>query len=185
MSSDERGGKLLTKKSVFPGRTVRLFLERVVLPNGHVTELEIVHHPGAACVIPFLDDERIVLVRQFRHAAGGFLVEAPAGKLEPGEEPEDCARREVEEETGWVPGRLTALGPILTSPGFCDERIHLYTAHDLERGECAREDSEVMTTFTVGFDEALAMVADGRIQDAKTLAALARARLARASDAAG
>ena len=170
--------KLLTKKGVYPGRTVNLFLERVSLPNGHVTELEIVHHPGASCVVPFVTDHEILLVRQYRWAAGGWLLEAPAGKLDAGEAPERCAVRELEEEVGMRPRSsegLVALGPILTSPGFCDERIHLFEAHDLEAGTQATEDAEVLSVERLRFAEAVAMAADGRITDGKTVAALLRA----------
>ncbi|MEM7248895.1 MAG: NUDIX hydrolase, partial [Acidobacteriota bacterium] len=127
--SDE-SSRLIESRVIHPGRTVRLELEKVELPGGHVTELEVIHHPGASCVLPFVTDDRVVLIRQFRHAAGGFLWEAPAGKLDPGEHPDRCAGRELEEETGYRAGRLEPLGPILTTPGFTDERIHLYTAHD-------------------------------------------------------
>lgn len=170
---------LLTRKTVYPGKTVRLEVERVALPGGHVCELEIIHHPGASCIVPFLSgtdgEEEIVLIRQYRHAAGGFILELPAGKLEPGEDPATCAARELEEETGWRPGRLESLGSILTTPGFTDERIHLYVAHDLLPGTQATEESEVLTVLRVPFDEAQAMCRDGRIQDAKTICGLALA----------
>lgn len=172
--------ELLTRKSVYPGRTVRLFLERVRLPNGHVTELEIVHHPGAACIVPFVTPDEVLLIRQYRWAAGGWLLEAPAGKLDPGEEPERCATRELEEETGHRPGRLESLGSILTSPGFCDETIHLYAAFDLEEGLQATEDGEVLSVERIRFDDALAMTSDGRIRDVKTIAVLHLALAARA-----
>ena len=170
-------GRLLTKKSVFPGRTVKLFLERVALPGGRVTELEIVHHPGAACVLPVLADGMVVLVRQWRHAAGGWLLEAPAGKLDAGEAPADCARRELLEEAGLVAGELVELGSILTTPGFCDERIHLYLAMHPTDGVAALEPDEVLTLQRLPVEEVVAMAADGRIDDSKTLAIIARARL--------
>ena len=174
---------LLTRKTVYDGRTIRLELERVALPGGHVTELEIIHHPGASCVVPFVTETDILLIRQFRHAAGGFILEAPAGKLSgPDEKPEDCAARELEEETGWRPGRLEYLGTILTTPGFTDEKIHLYSAHDLERGTQQTEESEILTVKQVSLTEARAMIADGRITDAKTICALSMADAARSKD---
>jgi ADP-ribose pyrophosphatase len=175
MTSDERGSRLLTRKTVYPGRTVHLDLERVELPNGATHEFEIVHHPGAACVVPFVTRDDVLLLRQFRHAAGRWLVEAPAGKLDPGEPPESCARRELEEETGHVAGRLTSLGFIHVSPGFCDEVIHLFAAEDLAPGRACVEESECLELLRVPFAEALDMAHDGRITDAKTIAALARA----------
>lgn len=176
MSPDEPEGRLLTKKPVFSGRTVKLFLERVALPNGQVAELEIVHHPGAACVLPLLAGGEVVLIRQWRHAAGGWLLEAPAGKLDENEAPELCARRELKEETGLVAGELIALGSALTTPGFTDERIHFYLARHPEQGESALESDEVLTLEQHSADEVFRMATDGRIEDAKTLVAIFRAR---------
>ena len=176
----EKDGRLLTKKPVWPGSTVKLFLERVALPNGHVAELEIVHHPGAACVVPFVSDDDVLLLRQYRWAISGWLWEAPAGKLDPGEAPEACAGRELEEETGHVAGRLEPLGAIVPTPGFCDERIHLFIARDLILGRQATEVDEILRVERVPFTEALDMVRDGRIYDGKTVAALLLAAQRRA-----
>lgn len=176
MTTDDEG-RLLTKKQIFPGRTVSLFLERVALPGGRVVELEIVHHPGAACILPLLPDGTIALVRQYRHAAGGWLFEAPAGKLDAGEPPETCARRELQEETGYVAGEIVSLGSVLMTPGFCDERIHLYLAKDPAPGPSQLEHDEVLTVQHFPAAEVVAMAADGRIDDAKTLAVISRARL--------
>lgn len=173
----EPEGRLLTRKSVFPGRTVKLFLERVALPNGRVAELEIVHHPGAACVLPILASGEIVLVRQWRHAAGGWLLEAPAGKLDAGEPPETCARRELEEEAGLVAGDMVSLGSVLMTPGFCDERIHLYLAPSPSAGAARLEDDEVLTVQRHPVEDVVRMATDGVIEDAKTLVVIARARL--------
>jgi ADP-ribose pyrophosphatase len=179
VASTERGATLLTRKTIYSGRTVHLDLERVVLPNGVTVELEIVHHPGASCVVPFVTPDDIILLRQFRHAAGGFIHECPAGKLSKGEPPAECAERELAEETGYRLGRLEPLGFIHVTPGFCDEVIHLFAAHDLVPGPAHAEADELLTTHRVPFRDALAMVADGRITDAKTIAALSRAALAR------
>src|SRR5690349_11674727 len=169
---DERTGTLLTRKSVFPGRTVKLDLERVSLPNGHVVELEIVHHPGASAVVPLLPDGDVLLIRQYRHAAGGWLLEVPAGKLDPGEAPEACATRELAEETGHVASTLARLGRIHVSPGFCDEVIHLFLARDLAPGEQRHEHGEVLSVERMPFEEALRLVREGSITDSKTIAAL-------------
>lgn len=170
-------GRLLTKKTVYPGRTVHLCLERVALPGGRVVELEIVHHPGAACVLPVLASGEAVLVKQYRHAAGGWLLEAPAGKLDAGEAPEACARRELLEEAGLVARELVELGSALMTPGFCDERIHFYLAPLPDEGVAALEDDEILSLQHYSTDELVSMAADGRIDDAKTLVLIARARL--------
>jgi len=119
-------------REIYRGKVVHLFVETVTLPNGHTTTLEVIHHPGAAAVVPFLADRTVLLVRQYRHAAGGYIWEVPAGKLD-GELPEVCARRELVEEAGVEAGRLESLGDIVTTPGFSDEVIHLFL-----RPTCAR-----------------------------------------------
>jgi ADP-ribose pyrophosphatase len=177
MAEDDAISTLLTRKTIYC--VVRLDLERVALPGGHVHELEVVHHPGASCVVPFVSEDDILLLRQFRHAGGGYLLELPAGTLHAGEDPDDCARRELEEETGCRAARFERLGRIRTTPGFSDELIHLYEAHDLEAGTQATEACEVLTVERVAFAEALEMVADGRLTDAKSICALSLAHLRR------
>src|SRR5215471_9787222 len=116
-------GELLESRRIFKGRVVDLSVEKVRLPNGNVCELELIRHPGAAAVVPIDTSGRVLMIRQYRHATGGFLLEVPAGKLDAGERPEVCAAREIEEETGFRAGRLEALGWIWTTPGFTDEKI--------------------------------------------------------------
>ncbi|RMG47269.1 MAG: NUDIX hydrolase [Acidobacteria bacterium] len=164
--------ELLAKRRVYEGKILRIDVDRVRLPGGAVTELETIRHPGAAAVVPFRGDGAIVLVRQYRHAAGGFLLEVPAGKLDPGEDPAACAARECGEEIGLRPHRIEPLGRILTTPGFTDEVIWLYEGHELEPCSQALEPSEVLEIVELPFAEALAAVRDGRIYDAKTVAAL-------------
>ena len=106
-------------------KSIEVTTEIVDLPNGRRVEFDLVRHPGAAAVVPFMEDGRVLLIRQFRFATGGEILEIPAGKLDPGEAPEACAARELEEETGYRAGRLERLGSIWTTPGFCDEIIHL------------------------------------------------------------
>ena len=166
------GSTLLTRKQVWPGKVVRLDLERVALPGGAIAELEIIHHPGASCVVPILSTGEIVLVRQFRHAVGCWLLEAPAGKLDAGEAPELCAHRELEEETGLKAASLEKLGVIHTTPGFSDEVIHCFVARDLSDGTMAHEANEVMTVERHPAKDVLAMLRDGRITDAKTICVL-------------
>jgi ADP-ribose pyrophosphatase len=134
-------------------------------------------HPGASAVVPFLDhpdepDPRVLLLRQFRHAADGFIWEVPAGRLDAGEAPEACARRELEEETGMRAATLEPLTTIYTTPGFTDERIHLFLGHGLERGAPRREADEFMELHTLHWSAVMEKVRTGEIMDGKTLASL-------------
>ena len=165
-------------REIYRGKVVHLFVDEIQLPNGRPATLEVIRHVGAAAALPFVSSTEVLLVRQFRHAAGGWLIEVPAGKLDDGEPPEVCARREVEEEVGFRAGRLEKLGAILTTPGFTDEVIHLYEAHDLTESAAALEDDELLEPLRVTFDEAVAMVERGEIHDGKSVCAilLAKAR---------
>lgn len=162
-------------RQIFKGRIIELRVEDVTLPNGRTISLELVHHPGAAAVVAVDADGAVPLLHQFRHAAGGYLWEVPAGTLAPGESAEACARRELCEETGLVAAEWTALGSIVTTPGFCDERIHLFLARVLTDAAQALDDDEVLTVTRVPFARALEMVVEGAIEDAKSIAALTRA----------
>ncbi len=159
-------------REIYKGKVVHLFVETVTLPNGHTTTLEVIHHPGAAAVVPFVTHDEILLVRQYRHAAGSYLLEIPAGKLDPGEAPEACAARETEEEVGHRAGRLERLGAILTTPGFTDEIIHLFAGYDLVATQSATEPDEDLTVVRMPLLEAVARVERGEIQDAKSMVAL-------------
>lgn len=167
--------RLLGRRTGYAGRVLRVTVDRVELPGGATADLEILRHPGAAVVVPLTDQGQVLLVRQYRHAVGGWLLEAPAGKLDPGEGAESCARRELEEETGWRAGELLALGSIWSSPGFTDERLHLFLARDLKPGRQRLEDDEVLTIEPLALAEAVAMARDGRIADSKSVCALLRA----------
>jgi len=149
--------------------------EHVRLPNGRETTLDIVRHPGASAIVPFASDDDVLLIRQFRHAAGGTIWEVPAGKLDPGDTPESCAARELAEEAGRRPGRLEKLGWIFTTPGFTDEVIHLFSAFDLEPVPRRPEDDEVIEVERVPLARALGMVWDGELTDAKSALALVHA----------
>ncbi len=162
----------LARRVLWGGSVGSFGIDEVELPNGRHATLALLHHPGAAAVVPFLDAERILLLRQYRHAAGGTIWEVPAGKLDAGEDPAQCALRELEEETGHRAGRLLRCGEILTTPGFSDERIHLFCAHDLARTEPAHEEHELIEVCEVPLSRALDMIERGELIDAKSVAAL-------------
>ncbi len=138
-------------------------------PEGATGEHVSVQHPGAVVIVPVLSDDRICLISNFRAAVGETLIELPAGTLEPGEEPIACARRELTEETGYHAGRLQRLHAFYVSPGILHERMYLFTAHDLVEGTPRPQAGEHITRLVVPWNEALAMVVDGRVQDAKTI----------------
>ncbi|HEX6530986.1 MAG TPA: NUDIX hydrolase [Nitrospira sp.] len=157
---------------IFSGKVVTVDIDTVTLPNGVTVDLEIVRHPGAAAVVPLKEDGTVVLIRQFRHAAGGFIYEIPAGKLNRGEDPLDCAARELEEEIGYIAGRLERLTSILTAPGFTDEVIHIYKATGMRAGRQHLDRDEVLEVLEIPLKEAIRMIEAGTIRDAKTIVGL-------------
>jgi ADP-ribose pyrophosphatase len=167
--------ELLDSRPIHDGRVVKLGIETVLLPNGKTTELEIIRHQGAAAVVPVDASGNVLLVRQYRHAVGGWLLEIPAGKLDPGETPEQCALRETEEEVGVKAGRLEPLGPIWTTPGFTDEQIWLFLATELEPGAQALEDDEPLMIEKMSLSDAIALIDNGEISDSKSIVALLKA----------
>lgn len=172
MTTPGKGTREATRR-VYDGRVIKVDVDTVRLPNGNTADLEMVRHPGASAVLPFLTapsgaDPQILLIRQYRHAANAFIYEIPAGKLDPGEEPEACARRELLEETGCSASRLEYLCTFFTTPGFTDERIHAFTATDLTRGATHHQRDEVMSVETVTLSRALEMIRTGEMPDAKS-----------------
>jgi ADP-ribose pyrophosphatase len=163
-------------RNVFTGRVLTLNLEQVRLPNGQVAELEIAHHPGGAAVVAIDAEGRVCLLRQFRHAAGGWLTELPAGKLDGGEPPLECARRELAEEAGVSARRWEKLGEFFSSPGVLTEVIHLFLAQDLEPADASPEDHEVLEATWIPLRDAVDLAACGQLQDAKSLIGLLWAR---------
>lgn len=170
--SDPAEPKAPRVREIYKGRVVHLMAERIVLPNGHEMELEVVRHPGASAIVPLTAEGEVIFIRQYRHAAGGFIYEVPAGKLDKGEPPELCAARELTEEAGVIAGRLTRLGSIVTAPGFTDEVIHLFLAEELRPAQTAHEESEVITLLRRPLGDCLEMISQGEIIDAKSICAL-------------
>jgi len=168
----ESAGKVGSRRQ-YTGRVINLDIDQVRFPNGTVGELEIIRHSGASAVIPFLgdpaaNDPSILLIRQYRYAADGIIYEIPAGRLEPGEPPEECAVRELREETGCTAAKMEHLYTMYTTPGFTDEKIHLFVATGLVRGESALEADEFVEVVPMAMSAALMMIKDGTINDAKT-----------------
>jgi len=154
---------------------LKISQEQVKLPNGRTVELDIVRHPGASAVVPFVSVDEILLIRQYRYAAGGSILEVPAGKLDPGDTPESCAARELEEEAGRRARRLEKLASIFTTPGFTDEVIHLFAAFDLDPVPTRHEHDEVIELVPMRLDHALELVWKGTLRDAKSALALIHA----------
>ena len=161
--------KTLESKRVFEGRLVNLRVDTVELPNGRVTTREVVEHRGAVAIVPMLDRERIVLVRQYRQPVGGAILEIPAGTLETGEDPYDCARRELAEEIGYRPGKLTRLFYSYLAPGYSTEMLHTFLAEDLEKVGENREPDEFLEIVTINLRDAAEMIRGGEIVDAKSI----------------
>lgn len=180
MSEEETPGATgrIDGRRIYSGQVVDLDVDRVRFPDGSEGELEMIRHSGAAAVVPLREPSEsgsppsVLLLRQYRYAADGFIWEVPAGTLAEGEEPDACARRELEEETGVRPGSLQPLTTVYTTPGFTDERIHLFLARDLQPGRRAHEASEFIECRELPFPRALRMVEAGEIVDGKTVAAL-------------
>ena len=163
---------MIKRTEIYQGKILHLTVDDVTLPNGSTVSLEMIRHPGASAVVPLKDDGNVVLVHQYRYATGGFIYEIPAGKLSPGELPERCAIREVEEEIGYRVGTLKRLTTIFTAPGFCDEQIHLFLATGLTLSVQSLDHDEVLEVVEMPFDAAMEKIRDGTIRDAKSIVAL-------------
>ncbi len=168
---------VLATRRAHDGRIVTLDVDTVRLPNGREVELEMIRHAGAAAVVPLLsdptaDDPQVLLIHQFRYAADGRIWEIPAGVLEPGEDPVDCARRELAEETGGVASHVEHLTTIYTTPGFTDERIHLFMAWGISLGEAQPEHDELIEVQPFPMSEIMKMIREGEIVDGKSIVGL-------------
>lgn len=160
---------------IYQGRVIQLNVERVRLPNDQVADLEIIHHPGGAAIVAIDAQQRVCLLHQFRHAAGGYIWELPAGKIDHKEPPFQTAQRELVEEAGRTAGSWLSLGDYVSSPGVFTEVIHLYLARDLSEVPNAPEEHEVFQAEWLPFSEALRMAEQGELRDGKTLVGLFRA----------
>jgi ADP-ribose pyrophosphatase len=167
----------IATRRVYSGRLLEVDVDTVRTPEGTSFDLEIVRHPGAAAVVPLLSDldspdPSVLLIRQYRYAAGGVIWEIPAGVLHPGEDPAECARRELEEETGARAEAIEHLTTVFTTPGFTDERIHLFVARGISLGEPRHERDEFIKTEALPLSQVLEMIRDGDLKDAKSIVAL-------------
>lgn len=166
------------RTSIYSGKVIDLNLETTVLPNGRSVTLEIVHHPGGAAIVAVDAQSRVCLLRQYRHAAGGWIWELPAGKLEGAENPHLAAQRELEEEAGLRAGYWQKLGAVLTTPGFCDEIIHFYLAQEVTAVTQHLEQHELLECHWIPFAEARDWIYNGNLTDAKSIIGIQLARVA-------
>jgi len=168
--------KTLSSLSIFNGQIIQVRKDTVLLQNGNTSTREIVSHPGGVAILPIDDQKRVTLVRQFRKPLESTLLEVPAGKLDGGEDPYTCAVRELKEETGFTAKTILPLGFAYLSPGFCDEKIHLFIAKDLEKGAMQLDEDEFLSLETYPLKELITWVEEGKILDAKSIILLLRAK---------
>ena len=162
----------LSSKNVFQGRLLDVRKDEVELPNGKTSTREWINHPGAVCCVPILPDGKIALIKQYRYPVQSEMIELPAGKLDPNEEPEECAIRELQEEIGYRPKKLTFLTHIHPAVGFANEKMWLYLAEDLVPSESKLDEDEFLELIPTDFDEALELIWSGEITDVKTIIGL-------------
>jgi ADP-ribose pyrophosphatase len=182
---ETKPGRIESRRA-YTGKIISLDVDTVRFPDGSTGELEMIRHPGASAIVPFLSDPRgedpqVLMIRQYRYAADGYMYEIPAGRLDEGENPRDCAVRELKEETGCTAELMEHLLTMYTTPGFTDEKIHLFMATGLVAGETKHEADEFMDLHPMRLSRALEMVEAGGIQDAKTALGLLFAAGFRAS----
>ncbi|MCA9243134.1 MAG: NUDIX hydrolase [Phycisphaerales bacterium] len=160
----------MSKHTVYQGRRYRV--EAVTFPDYPGHEYQIVRHPGSAVILPLLNEDEVVVIHNWRAALEREIVELPAGTLEPGEDPVECAKRELTEETGYSAGRMEPLAEMWPSPGICDEKMRLFVARDLTEGRTNFDEGERIRVAVMRFDDVLVAIANGQIQDAKTMVAM-------------
>ena len=164
--------KTIAKETVYKGKIIQVDVDTVELPNGKTSKREIVHHQGAVGILAVTADLKMIFVRQFRKPLEQAILEIPAGKLEQGENPLDCAIRELKEETGYTTTNMTQISKFYTSPGFADEVIYLFKAEELQSGLAVPDEDEFVELVQLTFDEALDLINEGKIMDAKTVIAV-------------
>ncbi len=162
---------------IHKGRVFELIRENITLGNGFTMDIDLIRHPGASAIVPFLDDGTIVMIRQYRHAIGKYIWEIPAGTLDKNESPLDCAKRELTEETGFIASDWTKLGEITPLPAYSNERIHIYLAKTLTSATQNLDDDEMLEIHKIKWDRVMQMLSKGEIQDGKTISALCLAKL--------
>jgi len=164
--------KLIKRNKIYSGKAVDFYCDEIELPNGKKASREYLGHPGASAALAFLDKKNIVLVKQYRHPIGQITYEIPAGKMDKGETPLECVKREIEEETGFIPKRIEKLISFNPSTAFSNEILHIFAAFGLKKGEQNPDEDEFVSAEIIGFKKALEMVKTGEITDAKTVIAL-------------
>ena len=164
--------KTLSENLIFTGRIISLHVDDVELPDGNTATREVIEHPGGVCVAALNEQNELLFVRQYRHPYREILLELPAGKLSPGEDPLDCGKRELKEETGADAGHYESLGSLYPSPGYCGEIIHMYYASDLMYGEMMPDEDEFLEVERIPLKKAVQMVLDNEIADSKTQTAV-------------
>ncbi len=165
-------GIVVRSKRIYQGKIFELLKETVITENGIASNMEIIRHPGASAIVPFLDEETIILIRQYRHAIGRSIWEIPAGTLNDNETPIVCAQRELTEETGYSSDEWHKLSEIIPVPGYSNEHIHLYVATNLTLSTQNLDPDEVIKIHPFKLEDALAMIHEGEIQDGKTMCGL-------------
>ena len=161
-----------SSKTIHTGRVFKLTTDNVTLSNGITIDIDVIRHPGASAIVPLMSANTVILIKQYRYAVGGFIWEIPAGTLNPGESPIECAKRELVEETGYSANKLEKLTEIVPVPGYSDERIHIYLATGLKKAVQNLDRDEMLDVHEIDMDEALKMIAKGKIIDSKTISGL-------------
>lgn len=167
--------KTVKTEEIFEGKIIKLRRDTVELPNGNLATREVVEHPGGVAIVALTDGGQVYVENQYRHPFERIVTEIPAGKLDPGEDPLECGKRELREETGLVAGRYDYLGAFMVSPGFCREWIHIYLARDLSQGEAELDPDEFLEVYPIPMDTLLDMIMEGQVTDGKTVIGVLKA----------